>query len=112
MNSEQGMRKNTLRDACLRHNESFPKSSELPKPGAFEHFLADDKHKLIYCWIPKVTKSSRILLDLDHFFFLPPANNILSKVMFLHLSAILFTGGGVYPSMQWAGGVCPGGGVW
>ena len=32
---------------------------------------------------------------------LPPANDIWDKVMFLHLSVILFTGGGVYPSMQW-----------
>ena len=35
--------------------------------------------------------------------------------MFLYLSVILFTGGGVYPSMQWAGNVYPsmqwGGGV-
>ena len=32
---------------------------------------------------------------------LPPANDVWGKVMFLHLSVILFTGGGVYPSMQW-----------
>ena len=25
--------------------------------------------------------------------------------MFFHLAVILFTGGGVYPSMQWAGGM-------
>ena len=31
------------------------------------------------------------------------------KVMFLHLSVILFTGR-VYPRMEWAGGVCESGG--
>ena len=33
------------------------------------------------------------------------------KVVFLHLSVILFTKEGVYPSMQWAGGL-PREGVW
>ena len=32
--------------------------------------------------------------------YLQPANEVWGKVMFLHLSVILFTGG-VYPSMQW-----------
>ena len=36
--------------------------------------------------------------------FLPPANEVWSKVMFLHLSVILFTGG---VSVQ--GGLCLGG---
>ena len=40
--------------------------------------------------------------------FLPSANEVWGKVMFLHLSVILF-GGGVYPSMNGAGGSCPGG---
>ena len=31
----------------------------------------------------------------------------LLEVMFLHLSVILFTGGGVYPNMQRASGVYP-----
>ena len=34
---------------------------------------------------------------------LPPANDVWGKVMFLYLSVILFTGAGVYPSMQWGG---------
>ena len=33
---------------------------------------------------------------------LPPANEVWGKVIFLHLSVILFTRG-VYPSMQWVG---------
>ena len=36
---------------------------------------------------------------------LPPANAVWGKVMFLHLSVILFTGGGVYTpwaSTPWA----------
>ena len=31
---------------------------------------------------------------------LPPANEVWGKVIFLHLSVILFTGGDVYPSMH------------
>ena len=30
-----------------------------------------------------------------------PANKVWDKVMFLHLSVILFTRGGMHPSMQW-----------
>ena len=40
--------------------------------------------------------------------FLPPANEVVEKIMFLHLSVILFTGGGgVYPSMEWGRGMYP-----
>ena len=46
-------------------------------------------------------------------FFLPPANEIWGKVMFLHLSVILFTWGGVsVPACitdHMTGGSCPGG---
>ena len=51
------------------------------------------------------------------FAFLPPANEVWGKVMFLHLYVILFMGGryvsqhamgqGVYPSMQWGRGCLP-----
>ena len=49
--------------------------------------------------------------------FLPPANEIWGKVMFLHLCAILFTGGGVLGfcpggSLSLFKGVCPGGSFW
>ena len=51
--------------------------------------------------------------------YLPPANEFLRKVMFLHLSATLFTGGECIPACDgqkgcvsqhamWQGGVCPG----
>ena len=37
---------------------------------------------------------------------LPPANEVWGKVMFFHpsVSYSVHVGGGVYPSMQWAGG--------
>ena len=35
-------------------------------------------------------------------FLLPPANEVWSKVMFIHRSVILFTGGGVYPLPEMA----------
>ena len=38
--------------------------------------------------------------------FSPPANEVLGKVMFLHLCAILFTGEGLHPG---GGGLHPGG---
>ena len=42
--------------------------------------------------------------------FLPPANEVLGKVIFLHLSVILFMGGGACPRSACPGwGACPGG---
>ena len=32
--------------------------------------------------------------------YLPPANDVWGKVIFLHLSVVLFTGGRGYPSMH------------
>ena len=51
--------------------------------------------------------------------FLPPANEVWGKVIFLHLSVILFTGGhvwwwlgGVVGGHAWQGGMHGGGHVW
>ena len=43
-------------------------------------------------------------------FFLPPPNKVWGKVVFLHLSVILFTGGCI-PECNGTGGVCLVGGV-
>ena len=42
--------------------------------------------------------------------FLPPANEVWGKVMFLHLCVILFTGGGCIQEGVCVQGVCIGGG--
>ena len=40
---------------------------------------------------------SEVSSDSQLRFFLPPVNEVWSQVMFLHLSVILFTGGGGSP---------------
>ena len=62
-------------------------------------WLADDKSwhagfPFCACWVWWYFLWHRFL-----FLFLPPANEVLGKVIFLHLSVILFTGGW-YPSMH------------
>ena len=64
------------------------------------YFISDLFVDQLFCTVKKPTTSS-----------LPPANEVWGKVMFLHLSVILFTGGG----SRWVylgggeGGLCPGG---
>ena len=59
-----------------------------------QRFVVKDKTDLIKKW-----HHTELFYEL-----LPPANEVLGKVIFLHLFVILFTGGGWYPSMPCSGG--------
>ena len=81
--------------SCNVYVEPFLKSFK-PSTSDLSHFTIDST---LVTEVPKLKSRT----------FLPPANEVWGKVMFLHLSVILFTGGGgciLACNRAGSGGVC------
>ncbi|XP_037540089.1 carbohydrate sulfotransferase 12-like [Nematolebias whitei] len=92
----QNFRKQLQQEQCRRYKqENFkgPRSWEDLSPSAFKNFIVDEKHGVIYCYIPKVacTNWKRVMFVLNQSEPYPDPLSIDSefiheKVKFTHLS--------------------------